>query len=114
MYLEILVDYLLCLVTGIAMGTIITWMYFRSRLEKRSLAHVIDAAMIEKNVNELNNIMTYMNQATALLKTSTEELSDRITIIQDIELNVEQESTLKLQLDELDLEKSFEILEKNK
>jgi hypothetical protein len=113
MVLEIYVDYLFCIAFGIAMGIIITWTYFRFRLEKRNLAQVIDAAMIEKNVNELNDIMTYMNQATALLNTSTEELSNRIKIIQDIELNVEQVSTLELQLDELGLEKGIDILEKN-
>lgn len=103
MILEIDVDYLLCIAFGIAMGIIITRTFFRFKLEKRSLAQVIDAAMIEKNVNELNDIMTYMNQATALLNTSTEELSNRIKIIQEIELNVEPVSTLKLQLDELGL-----------
>ena len=114
MILEIDVDYILCIVFGVALGVIITWAFFRFRLEKRSLAQVIDTAMIEKNVNELNDIMTFMNQATALLQTSTEELSNRIKVIQDIELDVEPASTLKLQLDELGLEKGFEILEKNK
>jgi hypothetical protein len=114
MVLEIDIDYLFCIAFGIAMGFIIAWTYFRFRLEKRSLAQVIDTAMIEKNVNELSDIMRYMNQATALLNTSTEELNNRVKIIQDIELNVEPVSTLKLQLDELGLEKGIEILEKNK
>jgi hypothetical protein len=70
--------------------------------------------MIEKNINQLDGLTTYLNQVTALLKTSSEELSDRIRITQDIELNIATESTPIPHLDELDLEKSIEVLEKNK
>jgi len=114
MILEIYVDYLLCIVLGIGIGTLITWIYFRSRLKKRDLAQTIDAAMIEKNINQLDGLTTYLNQVTALLKTSSEELSDRIRITQDIELNISRESSPIIGLDELDLEKEIEVLEKNK
>jgi hypothetical protein len=114
MILEIYVDYLLCIVLGIGIGALVTWIYFRSRLKKRNLAEIIDAAMIEKNINQLDGLTTYLNQVTALLKTSSEELSDRIRITQDIELDIATESTSIPHLDELDLEKSIEVLEKNK
>jgi hypothetical protein len=114
MILEIYVDYLLCIVLGIGIGALVTWIYFRSRLKKRDLAQIIDAAMIEKNINQLDGLTTYLNQVTALLKTSSEELSDRIRITQDIELNIVTESTPIPHLDELDLEKEIEVLEKNK
>lgn len=114
MILEIYVDYLLCIVLGIGIGALVTWIYFRSRLKKRNLAQIIDAAMIEKNINQLDGLTTYLNQVTALLKTSSEELSDRIRITQDIELNIVTESTPIPHLDELDLEKEIEVLEKNK
>jgi hypothetical protein len=114
MILEIYEDYLLFFVLGIGIGALVTWMYFRSRLKKRNLAEVIDAAMIEKNINQLDGLTTYLNQVTALLKTSSEELSDRIRVTQDIEQNIAAESTPVLNLDELNLEKEIEVLEKNK
>ena len=114
MILEIYEDYLLFFVLGIGIGALVTWIYFRTRLKKRNLAQIIDAAMIEKNINRLDGLTTYLNQVTALLKTSSEELSDRIRITQDIEQNIGTESSPTLLLDELDLEKGIEVLEKNK
>lgn len=114
MILEIYEDYLLCIALGIGIGALVSWTYFRSRLKKRSLAQIIDAAMIEKNIIQLDGLTTYLNQVTTLLKTSSEELSDRIRITQDIELKIATESSPTLDLDELDLEKGIEVLEKNK
>jgi hypothetical protein len=114
MILEIYEDYLLFFVLGIGIGALASWIYFRSRLKKRNLAQIIDAAMIEKNINQLDGLTTYLNQVTALLKTSSEELSDRIRITQDIEFKIATESSPTLDLDELNLEKEIEVLEKNK
>jgi hypothetical protein len=114
MILEIYEDYLLFFVLGSGIGALVSWIYFRSRLKKRNLAQIIDAAMIEKNINQLDGLTTYLNQVTALLKTSSEELSDRIRITQDIELNLAMESNPISVLDDLNLEKEIEVLEKNK
>lgn len=77
------------------------------------LAKIIDAAMIEKKVSELSELSTYLDQVVSLLRTSSDELNERVKLTRDIEIGLQTPENEKLNFDELDLKKNIEILEKN-
>ena len=88
MIITILEDYLICTFIGFAAGALVTWFYVRTRMQIRSIGQVIDTALISKNVYELEMMSSQLNQIVSRLKDSSDELTEKILDVRDIELSL--------------------------
>jgi hypothetical protein len=83
--LEAYESYLLIGLLGFAAGVVVTRLVFRSSLQRRQIGEVIEYAMVEKTISQLESMTTILNRLVADIKTSAEELSEKIEFAQDME-----------------------------
>ena len=90
--LELFEDYLIVGVIGFIVGVVVTRLFFKSSMERRKIGEVIEWAMVEKTISRLESMTTILNRLIADIKSSAEELTERIEIAQDIEPQVKESS----------------------
>ena len=90
--LELFEDYLIVGVIGFIVGVIVTRLFFKPSMERRKIGEVIEWAMVEKTISRLESMTTILNRLIADIKSSAEELTERIEIVQDIEPQVKESS----------------------
>lgn len=88
--LELFEDYLIVGVIGFIVGVVVTRLFFKSSMERRKIGEVIEWAMVEKTISRLESMTTILNRLIADIKSSAEELTERIEIAQDIEPQVKE------------------------
>ena len=82
--------YVIVAVIGFVLGSATVLLLFRSRRERKNLVDVIEWAMIEKTVSQLNSMTTIMNRLIADMKSCAEQLTERIGLAQDLEPSIER------------------------
>jgi len=83
--LELFEDYLIGGVVGFVVGVIVARVFFKSKIERKRIGEVIEWAMIEKTISRLDSMTTILNRLVADIKSSAEELTEKIEIAQDME-----------------------------
>ena len=113
MAITILEDYFICTLIGFGFGLLASWVYTKARMEKNSLGQIIETALIERNVYDLEKLSNSLNQLVMKIKECSEELNERILNARDIELELSSIPTLKKNIEDVEYPVNWEILEKN-
>jgi len=71
-------------------GVIVARFFFKSKIERKRIGEVIEWAMIEKTISRLDSMTTILNRLVADIKSSAEELTEKIEIAQDLEPEVKE------------------------
>jgi hypothetical protein len=114
MAIPILMDYLVCTLIGFLAGTSVTWLYIRTRKQTPSIGHVIETTMISKNVYELEMMSSHLNQIVSQLKDSSDELSEKVFNVRDIELSLASLEDMENDIEDLGISLEIDVLDKNK
>jgi len=88
--LELIEDYLIGGFIGFIAGAFVARFVFRSTMQRKNIGEVIEWAMVEKTISRLNSMTTILNRLIADMKSSAEELTEKVEIAQDMEPRVEQ------------------------
>jgi len=83
--LELFENYLIVGLLGFAAGAVVTRLFYRSSLKRRQIGEVIEYAMVEKTISQLESMTIILNRLVADIKASAEELSEKIEYAQDLE-----------------------------
>ena len=113
MAITILMDYVLCTCLGIGIGSIASWLYHKRKYKTKAIERVIDTAMMERNVLELDILSKYLNQIVSRIQECNDELSEKVLNMTDIELQIPALAELK-SVEDLDTLLDPDVLEKNK
>ncbi|MHA2163536.1 MAG: hypothetical protein ACXABF_14030 [Candidatus Thorarchaeota archaeon] len=114
MGIPIFVDYIVCTLIGFGAGALVTWLIFRNKKQTRSIGLVIDTAMISKNVYELDMMSSQLNQIVSRLKDSSDEFTEKIFNVRDIELSLTALEDMGKDIEDLGISIELDVLEKNK
>lgn len=91
--LEILEEYILGGIFGLIAGVFITRLYFKHTIQVKTIGKVIEWAMIEKKIMQLGSMSTTLNQLISDIKSSAEEVTEKLKTAQDLEINAKKAST---------------------
>jgi len=94
---EFFQDYFLGAIFGFIAGVLIARFYFRTSIQRRKIGEVIEWAMVEKTISQLESMTTILNRLVADIKSSADELTEKIEIAQDLEPPVKEPSKNKKQ-----------------
>ena len=86
--LDIIKTYFVGAVIGFIIGIFVARLYFKSSLRQKELGRVIECAMIQKNVSNLELMSNTLNQLVAEIREESEVLSSQMKLAQDVELNL--------------------------
>jgi hypothetical protein len=75
-------------VIGFIVGIFVARFYFKTSIRQRELGRVIECAMIQKNVSNLESLSNTLNQLVSEIQEESEVLSNQMKLAQDIELNL--------------------------
>jgi hypothetical protein len=89
MLIEEIQSYLLGGVFGFVAGFLVTRFLFRTRMRKKKISDVIEYAMIDKTVSQLNSMTVILNRLVSDIKNAADELTERIEFAQDMEPFIE-------------------------
>lgn len=92
--LELFEDYILVGIIGFIAGAFVTRLFFKSKIQVKTIGKVIEWAMIEKGISQLGSKSTTLNQLIEDIMSSAEEVTERLTHAQDIEISVKEASTI--------------------
>lgn len=90
--LELIEDYLIVGILGFIAGIVVTRLFFKSNLQRKKIGEVIEWAMVEKTISRLESMTTILNRLVADIKSSAEELTEKIEFAQDLEPTVKETS----------------------
>ena len=82
-------------VLGLILGILLSWAYYNNVNKIRSVGKIIDTAMIENNVYELEALSIDLIQLVSKITDSSEELNRQIYHARDIELDLKSHYDLK-------------------
>jgi len=85
MVLEVIETYLLVGVVGFVVGIIVSRIYFKSKIESKTIGQVIEYAMIHQNVTRLSSMTASLSQLVAGISECSEEITEQLEIVKDIE-----------------------------
>jgi ferritin-like protein len=114
MAITILIDYTLCISLGIGIGVLASWIYHTRKYKTKVIGHIIETAMIERNVLELEVLSKHLNQIVSRIQECNDDLSEKILNMQDIEFSLSSYPELKKSIENLDSFLDPDVLEKNK
>lgn len=83
-------------------------------MRKKTIGNIIETAMIEKNVIELEILSNYVTQILSRLTQCNDDLKERIHTIRDVELNTTLVSDLVQNIDDFEPPLDLDIREENK
>lgn len=86
--LDIIKTYFVGAVIGFIVGIFIARFYFKTSIRQRELGRVIECAMIQKNVSNLELLSNTLNQLVSEIQEESEVLSNQMKLAQDLELNL--------------------------
>jgi hypothetical protein len=89
MLIEEIQSYLLGGVFGFIAGALVTRLLYRSRMRKKKISDIIEYAMIDKTVSQLNSMTMILNRLVSDIKNAADELTERIEYAQDMEPFIE-------------------------
>jgi len=97
-------------VLGMILGILFTRMFYINLNKKNALGKIIETALIEENVLELEEFSTSLIQLVSKIKDSSEELNAQIVNARDIELNLKSHYDSK-KINDIDMPSVVEILD---
>lgn len=97
-------------VLGMILGILLTWTFNKKYNKKNALGKIIETALIEENVLELEELSTSLIQLMSKIKDSSEELNTQVVNARDIELNLKSHYDSK-KINNIDMPLVVEILE---
>lgn len=86
--LDMIKTYFVGAVIGFIVGIFVARFYFKTSIRQRELGRVIECAMIQKNVSNLESLSNTLNQLVSEIQEESEVLSNQMKLAQDIELNL--------------------------
>ena len=86
MPITILEDYLLCIFIGFGLGVLASWIYMKARIQRNTIGQVIETALIEQNVNDLETLCHHLNHLVIKIKDSSVELKDKLKTLEILRL----------------------------
>jgi hypothetical protein len=92
------------------LGLILTREYYKNMNEKKAISRIIDTAMIENNVFELEALSIDLIQLVSKIMDSSDELNSQVVNARDIELNLLSIYDLK-KIQNIDIPSEVDILE---
>ena len=72
-------------VLGIPIGFIIARVYYRSRIEIKDIGHVIQYAVIHKDMKRLTSLISLLRRLLVDINEVTDDISDKLELSKDIE-----------------------------
>jgi len=114
MAITIQIDYVLCISLGIGIGVIVSWIYHKRKNKTQAIGHIIETAMMERNVLELEILSKYLNQIVSRIQECNEDLSEKLLNMRDIEFSLSSYPELRKSIEDLDILLDIDVLEKNK
>ncbi len=85
MVLEIIETYIVGGVVGFVVGVVVSRIYFKSRIESKTIGQVIEYAMIHENIARLSSMSASLYQLVADIQECSEEITEQLELTQDIE-----------------------------
>jgi ferritin-like protein len=110
----LLVDYILCISLGIGIGVIASWMYYKRKNKTKVIGHIIETAMMERNVLELGILSKHLNQIVSRIQECNDDLSEKLLNMRDIEFSLSSYPELRKSIEDLGTQLDIDVLEKNK
>ena len=86
--LDIIKTYFVGAVIGFIIGIFVARLYFKSSIQRKELGRVIECAMIQKNVSNLELLSNTLNQLVSEIQEESDVLSSQMKLAQDMELNL--------------------------
>jgi peptidoglycan hydrolase CwlO-like protein len=83
--LEVIETYLIGGAVGFVVGVIVSRIYFKSKIESKTIGHMIEYAMIRQNVTQLSSMTASLSKLVAGISECSEEITEQLEIIKDIE-----------------------------
>lgn len=114
MAITILIDYILCICIGIGIGLIASWIYRKRKNKTQAIGHIIETAMMERNVLELDILSKHLNQIVSRIQECNDDLSEKVLNMRDIEFSLSSYPELRKSIEDLGTQLDIDILEKNK
>ena len=87
MLIDAIESYLIVGALGFIGGIVISRIYFKSKYETKALGQLIDYSMIDNKINELHSMTTILNRLVFDIKENSEDITEKIELIKDIEEN---------------------------
>ena len=88
--LELIEEYLIGGIFGFIAGVVVTRLFFKSNIERKKIGELIEWAMVEKTISRLESMTTILNRLIADIKSSAEELTEKLEIAQDLEPSIKE------------------------
>lgn len=85
MVLEVIETYLIVGVVGFIVGVIVARIYFKSKIESKTIGQIIEYAMIHQNVTQLSSMTASLSKLVAGISECSEEITEQLEIVKDIE-----------------------------
>ncbi len=70
------------------LGILLSWEFYKNMNEKNAISKIIDTAMIENNIFELEALSIELIQLVSKIMDSSEALNSQVINTRDIELNL--------------------------
>ena len=96
--LELFEEYLIGGIFGFIAGVVVTRLFFKSSIERKKIGDLIEWAMVEKTISRMESMTTILNRLIADIKSSAEELTEKLEIAQDLEPSVKEASKNRKQM----------------
>ncbi len=111
MVLDIIENYIVCASLSFAAGIAAAWLYFKQSIQRKGIGQVIECALIQKNISQLDSLSATLNRLVAQMKESGDELSEQIRLAQDIEWNLKPSKSTAAERGDLGVEPQEAIQE---
>ena len=72
-------------VFGLAIGFVIARIYYRSRIEIKDIGHVIQYAVIHKDMKRLTSLTSLLRRLLVDINEVTDDISEKLGLSKDIE-----------------------------
>ena len=83
--LEIIETYLIGGVVGFAVGVVVSRIYFKSKIELKTIGQVIEYSLIHDNIKRLNSMTSSLSKLVEDMAECSEEVIDKLELTKDIE-----------------------------
>ena len=72
-------------VFGLSIGFVIARIYYRSRIEIKDIGHVIQYAVIQKDMKRLTSLTSLLRRLLVDINDITDDISEKLELSKDIE-----------------------------
>ncbi len=92
------------------LGILLSWEFYKNMNEKNAISKIIDTAMIENNIFELEALSIELIQLVSKIMDSSEALNSQVINTRDIELNLKSLYDLE-KTKNIDIPSEVDVLE---